>query len=130
MAWSCAKNKSVAPGHQFSYIRVVSPEAPEKYVLAGEINFCRVQCFGEATIIEVSNRTKKIYVKHEAANLQETRSEMHDVKIKKIELEKQIVQIKERISLLEKEKYFITTYGDRLRPSDKVYIPVQLTSFS
>ena len=89
-----------------------------------------MQCFGEATIIEVSNRTQKIYVKHEAANLQETRSEIHDLKVKKIELEKQIVQIKARISLLEKEKCFITTYGDRLRPSDKVSIQVQLTSGS
>ena len=80
-----------------------------------------MQCFGEATIIEVSNRTEKIFIKNAPpTNAEETEHEIHDLKRKKIEIQKDVDQTKDMIALLEKERSFVTTYGQRLKPSEKV----------
>ena len=84
--------------------------------------FSRVQCFGEATIIEVSNRSQKIFVKDQPPNLEETHHEMHELKRKKVETQKCITKAREKIKLLESEKSFLTIYGDRIRPSDQVIL--------
>ena len=81
-----------------------------------------MQCFGEATIIEVSNRTQKIFVKDQPPNLEETHHEIHELKRKKVETQKYIAKAKEKIKLLESEKSFLSIYGDRIRPSDQVML--------
>ncbi len=81
----------------------------------------RVQCFGEATIIEVSLLEKVI--KHEIKNEDSGETSKNEEALltnEKIELEKKKTQIKEQQQVLEKEKEFLLTYGERLRPTDKV----------
>eukprot|EP00112_Aurelia_sp_Birch-Aquarium-sp1_P013062 Seg2757.3 transcript_id=Seg2757.3/GoldUCD/mRNA.D3Y31 product="Protein F37C4.5" protein_id=Seg2757.3/GoldUCD/D3Y31 len=80
----------------------------------------RVQCFGEAMIIEVSNRTQKIFVKDDSPNLEETHHEMHELKRKKMETLRYIAQTREKCKLLESEKSFLESYGNRIRPSEQV----------
>eukprot|EP00112_Aurelia_sp_Birch-Aquarium-sp1_P013061 Seg2757.2 transcript_id=Seg2757.2/GoldUCD/mRNA.D3Y31 product="hypothetical protein" protein_id=Seg2757.2/GoldUCD/D3Y31 len=88
-----------------------------------DLDSVRVQCFGEATIIEVSNRTEKIFIKNKPpSNAEKAKHEIHDLKRKKIEIQKDIDQTNDMIELLEKERSFITTYGQRLKPSEKVHI--------
>ena len=79
-----------------------------------------MQCFGEATIIEVSNKTQRIFVKDQPPNQEDPHNKMHELRRKKMEIQKCIAQIKEKIKLLENEKGFLTVYGDRIGRSDQV----------
>eukprot|EP00794_Sanderia_malayensis_P000194 gene194-808_t len=76
----------------------------------------RVQCFGEATIIEVSYK-EEIINEEEPVSEEDNSNEIQKLKARKVEFEKQIEQVKQKITVLEKEKTFLINYGDRLKTS-------------
>ncbi|XP_065057197.1 protein F37C4.5-like isoform X2 [Rhopilema esculentum] len=85
----------------------------------------RVQCLGEAKILEVSHLSKKLYITElKDPNPEETKSETQILKETRIDTKNKIKKIQDRIQLLEKEKAFLNSYGERLGPvanvSDKL----------
>ena len=83
--------------------------------------FYSITCLGEAKIIEVSHKIKRGY--HEIKNdpnPEGTEAKKKDLKEKKVQLERDIEQLHHTIGLLEKETKFLSSFGERLGPNDKV----------
>ena len=72
---------------------------------------------GEAKILEVSHLTKKLYITElKDPNPEETKSEIQTLKETRIDTRNKIIKIQDKIKLLEKEKAFLNSYGERLGP--------------
>ena len=76
---------------------------------------------GEAKIIEVSSKVKKgHHVQKNDPNPEETAAKKKSREERRDELLKNLEQLQSQVELLEKEKKFLASFGDRLGPNDKV----------
>jgi len=80
----------------------------------------RVTCLGEAKIIEVSHKVKQGYhVKKVDPNPEETAAKKKSLEERKEELLKTVELVQSKAELLNKEKLFLASFGNRLGPNDR-----------
>ena len=85
--------------------------------------FLSVTCLGEAKIVEVSHKLKKGYhvVKNDP-NPEETAAKKKNLEERREEIKKSIELLQYKAELLDKERKFLSSFGERLGPNDKVKI--------
>ena len=78
---------------------------------------------GEAKIIEVSHKVKQGYhVKKVDPNPEETAAKKKSLEERKEELLKTVELVQSKAELLNKEKLFLASFGNRLGPNDRVIL--------